>query len=245
MSEHFSSNLKLSVQPKEFFNEQWNVYQKVLINNYMGHREIYDVLHQLLLKQFPESFKMLELGCGDASFTAQALVDTNIVFYQGIDLSEVALKIAQKNLEAIAAEKILITGDLANFNSELPSQEAEQFDVIMTSFALHHLSLAQKDAVISKISNCLKTDGIFILIDVVRQDQEEREAYIRRYLDDVEQRWDRITPEEYLMVEGHISSSDFPETQETLRRLAIQHNFSRVDCLYCDRLDTTQLLCFY
>jgi ubiquinone/menaquinone biosynthesis C-methylase UbiE len=203
------SNPDLSIEPQEFFNRQWNIYQKVLNNNYMGHREIYAVLHELLVSRSEKPFKMLELGCGDASFTTQALVDTSIAFYQGIDLSEVALGIARQNLEAIALENALIQGDLANFDNELPLQ---QFDVIMTSFALHHLDLVHKDGVFGSISNYLKPDGIFILIDVVRQQNEEREAYIRRYLDDVEQRWTQITPEDYIMVEGHISASDFPET---------------------------------
>jgi ubiquinone/menaquinone biosynthesis C-methylase UbiE len=242
MSEHPSANPELLVEPQEFFNQQWNIYQKVLNNNYMGHREIYAVLHELLVKRSEKPFKMLELGCGDASFTTQALVDTNIAFYQGIDLSEVALEIARQNLEAIALENALIKGDLANFATELSLQ---QFDVIMTSFALHHLDLDHKDAVFGSISNYLKSDGIFILIDVVRQEKEEREAYIRRYLNDVEQRWTQITPEEYLMVEGHISASDFPETQKTFKELATKHHFSQVECLYRDRLDTTQLLCFY
>ncbi|PSB02475.1 ubiquinone biosynthesis protein UbiE [Merismopedia glauca CCAP 1448/3] len=211
----------------------------------MGHREIYTVLHELLVSHFQKPFRMLELGCGDASFTAQALVDTNIAAYQGIDLSEVALEIAEENLAAIAIETILLKGDLSNFTNELPQNKPQQFDIIMTSFALHHLDLAQKDSVINNISNCLNPDGIFILIDVVRQENEEREAYIRRYLNDVEQRWSMITPQEYSMVENHISASDFPETQQTLRQLAAKHNFSRVECLYGDRLDTTQLLCFY
>ena len=53
----------------------------------MGHREIYGVLHELLVSYFQKPFKMLDLGCGDASFTAQVLLDTNIVSYQGVDLS--------------------------------------------------------------------------------------------------------------------------------------------------------------
>ena len=50
---------------KEFFNRQWELYQKVLNNNYVGHQEIYDVLHKLLA-QWSKPFTMLDLGCGDA-----------------------------------------------------------------------------------------------------------------------------------------------------------------------------------
>ncbi|MDF5731527.1 MAG: class I SAM-dependent methyltransferase [Rhizonema sp. PD38] len=85
------SSEEASFSPKEFFNEQWKVYQKVLNNNYIGHREVYCILHEILVGYFQKPFKMLDLGCGDASFTAQALLNTNIVSYEGIDLSTPAL----------------------------------------------------------------------------------------------------------------------------------------------------------
>jgi hypothetical protein len=47
------------------------------------------------------------------------------------------------------------------------------------------------------------------------------------------------------MVETHISNNDFPETRETLDSIARKHGFLRVECLYRDPLDTSQLLCFY
>ena len=85
------NNEKNSSDPSnEFFNEQWELYQKVLSNNYMGHREIYNVLHEFLVNYYNKPFKMLDLGCGDASFSSQALLDTKINSYCGIDLSEPA-----------------------------------------------------------------------------------------------------------------------------------------------------------
>jgi ubiquinone/menaquinone biosynthesis C-methylase UbiE len=245
MSETLPNSQNLSVEAGELFNQQWEIYQKVLNHNYMGHREIYAILHDFLVNGWKKPFSMLELGCGDASYTAQALVDTNIASYQGIDLSQVALEIARQNLEAIACPKTLIEGDLCNFAAQLAQERSPQFDIIMTSFALHHLDLAQKDALICDVSHYLKPDGVFVLIDVVRQEQETREAYIRRYLQDIAERWQAIAPEEYLSLENHISVGDFPETQQTWRELATKHNFSRVECLYSDRLNTSQLLCFY
>ena len=32
-----------SLHSNELFEKQWQLYQKVLKNNYMGHRELYDV----------------------------------------------------------------------------------------------------------------------------------------------------------------------------------------------------------
>lgn len=64
----------IAPRSNELFNNQWILYQKILNNNYMGHQEIYDILHEFLLSNFQKPFKMLELGCGDATFTAKALL---------------------------------------------------------------------------------------------------------------------------------------------------------------------------
>lgn len=229
----------------EFFNEQWQLYQKVLNENYMGHTEIYGTLHDFLVNYYNnKAFNILDLGCGDASFSSQVLLDTKIYSYCGIDLSEPALRIARGNMEKVPGEKTFIQENLFDLVLQLGQNLKDNFDVILASFSLHHLSLEQKECLISQLPNLLKANGVFLLIDIVRLPGENREAYIRRYLENVRQYWSLLTPQEFFKVEEHISSSDFPETQETLYSLAQKYKFSQVDCLYRDPLDTTQLLCF-
>lgn len=238
----------LSDSSNEFFNQQWELYQKVLNNNYMGHREIYNVLHQFLVSYYNKPFKVLDLGCGDASFSSQALLDTQIHSYCGIDLSEPALKIAHHNLTNLPGEKTFIQGDLFDWVLKLGQNRTDNqdnFDAILASFALHHLNLEQKECLIAQLPHLLQANGIFLLIDMVRLPEEDRETYIRRYLGNVRQFWSLLNPQEVFSVEEHISSSDFPETQETFYSLAQKHQFSRFECLYHDPLDTAQLLCFY
>ncbi|MDJ0800578.1 MAG: class I SAM-dependent methyltransferase [Calothrix sp. MO_167.B12] len=229
----------------QFFNEQWQLYQKVLNNNYMGHQEIYGILHDFLGNYFQTPFSLLDLGCGDASFTTQALLNTLISAYKGIDLSEVALEIAQGNLERIPCEKTFIQDDILTAVNQLVKQQEYSFDVVITSFALHHLSLEEKDSVIGQIFHLLKPHGILIIIDAIRLSAEDRETYIKRYLNNVRQDWSLISSQEYAMIENHISTCDFPESQNTLSAIARKHNFDRYECLYEDDFETTQLLCFY
>lgn len=230
---------------KEFFNQQWQVYQKVLKNNYMGHQEIYNVLHELLVKNLPKPFTMLDLGCGDGSFTAQALLNTQISEYTGIDVSVPAVEDGKKNIAVTGCQGNFIIGDCWQLTHDLAKNEPNKFDVVFTSFALHHLQLSEKEDVIKNIKNLLKSGGIFILIDIVRQENEDRDSYVKRYLENVKKDWTLITPEEYTMVDNHISSSDFPETQSNLKNISQQVGFSNFECVYRDELDTTQLLCFY
>ncbi|MEA5573468.1 class I SAM-dependent methyltransferase [Calothrix sp. UHCC 0171] len=235
----------ISPRSNELFNNQWATYQKILNSNYMGHREIYNALHELLVDYFQKPFTILELGCGDASFTTTALLNTFVLSYKGIDLSKLALEIAASNMAKIKCSQVFTEGDFSQLVPELVKNRQDTFDAILISFALHHLSTEEKDYIIGQLLNLLSTDGVFILIDIFRKQEEDREWYIKRYLEEVQKNWFLLTPQEYSMVESHIWSSDFPETQETLYSIAQKHNFNRVECLYCDSLDTTKLLCFY
>lgn len=234
-----------SAYSNEFFNNEWRIYQKILNNNYLRHQEIYSILHQVLVKYFQKSFSMLDLGCGDCTFITQALLNTTITEYQGVDLSESALEIAHSNMVSLDCEKNFIQGNFLEVVPELVNQRHDSFDIIVASYALHHLSLEQKDFMIGQLASLLQGDGVFILIDIVRQKQEVREVFMKRYLEGIRKYWSLLTPQEYLMTENHISSRDFPETQEALDEISRKHNFTRVECLYCDPLDVIQLLCFY
>lgn len=231
--------------PNDLFNNQWKLYQKVLSNNYIRHREFYSILHEFLVSYFQNPFSLLDLGCGDASYTAQALLNTTIASYKGIDLSEPALKIARDNMELIACDKLFIQEDFLESVTELVKERKDRFDVILASFALHHLTLEQKDYIIGQFIHLLKANGVFLLIDTVRREGEQREAFIKRYLDGVYKYWSLLTPPEVFAVEAHVSSSDFPETLETLHLIAQKHGFLRSETLYSDPLDTAKLLCFY
>lgn len=231
--------------PKEFFNKHWKAYQKILNNNHLRHQEIYSILHELLVNYFQKPFKMLELGCGDASFTAQALSNTNIAFYQGIDLSMPALEIAKQNMAKIQCHTTFTKGDFSQSILKLLLEEHNKFDAILMSFALHHLHLDQKCYLIEQIQKLLFPNGVFILIDIVRKPEEDRETYIKCYLENVKKDWFSLTHEEYLIFTNHISSSDFPETQQIYKEISQKYGFAVFECLYRDPHGTTQLLCMY
>ena len=239
---HHSPNQQSFKSDNKFFDEQWRIYQKILHNNYMGHEEIYSVVHQFLVDRYNKPFKLLDLGCGDASFAAQALLNTTIHSYVGVDLSASALEIARDNIANLPGEKLFIQDDL--FESIFQHQD-HSFEVILASFALHHLTFSQKERFIARLPELLTNNGVFLLVDIFRQPQESREDYLQRYLNNIRQDWSLINSQEFSKIQEHMTSSDFPETQENLYSLASQSGFSPMDCLYRDRLDTTQCLCFY
>jgi SAM-dependent methyltransferase len=237
-------NLQSSAVVEELFDSQWQLYNKILDNNYMGHQEIHGALRNFLLS-YSKPFSVLDLGCGNASFISQILLGTNISAYHGIDLSEAALLIAQRNLATIPCTKAFTVGDIVELIPQLVNEHSKSFDIILSTFAIHHLNLEQKGFVISQLSRLLKENGVFVLLDIIRRDDEAREAFIQRMVERVQQEWSLLTPEEITITCDHISSGDFPETQETLYLLGQKNGFKNVSCLYKDARHTSQVLCFY
>ena len=233
-----------SLHSNELFEKQWQLYQKVLKNNYMGHRELYDVLQGFLADRFQNPFSFLDLGCGDATFAVRALANTPVALYQGIDLSAAALEFARENVAALSCSSSFMEGNFFTVVPDLVRNSATRFDAILASFALHHLSREEKEQTIAELHHLLEPDGVFLLADVVRPQGETRDDYLHRYLSNMRRDWQEISPEEYASMEEHLLSRDFPETEETLLGFAHRNGFSNVINLYRDSLDTTQLLCF-
>jgi SAM-dependent methyltransferase len=237
-------NPESSIQCREFFNDKWKLYQKVLTYNYMKHQEIYDVLHHFLIGNWQQQFNVLDLGCGDASFITKALQNTAVSYYLGLDLSEIAIAIARQNLQVIPCTQEFIQGDFLKVIPLLVKEPKNKFEIVLTSFAFHHLKLEEKDHLLSQIKQLLLPGGMFILIDFVAQEGESREIYIHRYLQNVRQQWQKLTDAETALVSQHMLESDYPETQATLELLAFKNRFQRVESLYQDE-QISQLCCFY
>ena len=70
------------------FRKQWQLYRKVVDYNYLFHREAYNCLHRILVDEAIQPFRFLDVACGDASATVEALKGTQVASYHGIDLSE-------------------------------------------------------------------------------------------------------------------------------------------------------------
>ena len=96
---------------QELFLAQWQVYRKMVDNDYLFHRGAYDCLHRYLRDKVTGPFRFLEVACGDASKSSEALLGTGILEYHGIDISQPALEIARRNLARLSCSVTLSEGD--------------------------------------------------------------------------------------------------------------------------------------
>jgi len=206
---------------QEIFNA-WSVYDTVLENNYMFHNQIYeDVKHFLSVRYAQGPFTILDLGCGNARHLALALQNCSVACYRGYDLSEAAITQARHNLAYLNCPIELYQGDLlAGLQTN-----TEKYDLIFSSFALHHLTSDGKAAFFELAYHALDEKGIVLLIDTAREENEDRPSYLNRYCGWLRAEWKSMSSEELDFICNHIQNGDFPETTSGIRTLAARAGF--------------------
>ena len=211
-------------QIKQFF-DSWGLYKKFLQYNYMNHQELFAATHKLLLARTEKPLRFLDIGCGDAIYVINLLQEFDQVNYTGIDLSTTALQEAQQNFSHSKHTPELIAGDLVEVITELDSHS---FDVILSSFCLHHYQLADKHNIYRQIHQLLKPGGSFIMIDLWRQDNHQRSDYLSQTMNQFYEELIEFTPEEIAYTKQHIESADFPDTLDETRRTLVASGFEHI-----------------
>ena len=206
------------------FFDEWSVYDQVLDHNYMHHDEIYRDVQRFFADEFGDRpFTLLDLGCGSARHLGRAIKGRSIGRYVGYDLSDVALAHAKPNLASMSCPVELHQGDLL----EGLRASGEKFDVIFTSFALHHLASAEKELFFQSAHERLGKEGILLLIDTMREEGEERPVYLDRYFAWLRSACETLSPAALDLLCDHIRGNDFPETVATLSAMATRTGFDR------------------
>lgn len=207
----------------------------------MFHQQIHQVIQKLFLEHFQqEPFSLLDLGCGDSSLIAKTINDIPLTCYHGIDISEIALEASKKNFASSSFDIVLSHGDFFEITDLLKTK----FDVIMSGYSLHHLPLWQKDILFGNCRKNLKKNGIFLVYDLIKKDNENRDKYLERYWINCKNNRKEMTIKELENSKKHIFEGDFPESIETLNHLASKHGFKHANILYRDPQLLLGLICW-
>lgn len=206
----------------EMFRSSWSLYDTVVGHNYMFHREIQKCIHDALgARRTNGGYSLLDLGCGNARSMAACAGDCPPVRYEGVDLSPAALAEAAENLRSWPS----VTLQEQDMLTKAQSVPASSFDVVYSSFAMHHLDVAGKERLLAACARLLKPGGIFLLVDVLREEGETREQFLENYFRIVRAKWTAITPAQVEEIYRHVSTFDFPETFRTLAEMARKAGF--------------------
>jgi ubiquinone/menaquinone biosynthesis C-methylase UbiE len=212
--------------------EEWQIYEKLLIHDYMDHRAFFNRLQAEILARFKRPVAILDLGCGDLTPVLPMLANIPLQRYVGIDESDVALTRAARRLQELHVPGRLVKGDLLQAMAEL----GESFDVILASFSLHHLADSKdKQRTLEAGRQLLTPDGLFALIDVFSAESEPRDRYLGRWVKHAETRYVELQDEEKEILFHHVHSRDFPVSLTTFEALGKLAGLGQFEVLLEDR----------
>ena len=223
---------------REFFNG-WSLYRRIVDNDYLYHRSVRESL-AAWLDGLNHPFSFLDLGCGDAEFSSGLLKGRHLVSYTGIDISPVALDLAEKNTRDLMAPCKLHVGDFLMSLSTL----AESYDLIYIGLSLHHLTRAEKEFFFGELRRKISPGGTLLIFDPVLTPGESRESYMGRWVDHAEWAWKALSLEEVTGAIEHVTTSDYPEEITTLNHMATGAGFLPAEILFMDRTDFYALMAF-
>ena len=221
--------------------EEWQVYEKLLVHDYMDHRAFFGRLQAEIQARFSRPVAVLDLGCGDLAPILGLLESVPLRRYVGVDESDVALSLARRRLDEAGLAGELLHGDL------LTSLEgmAGPFDLVVASFSLHHLAdPADKLRTLRGASRVLGPDGLFALIDVFSAESEPRERYVERWIANAEARYHALQPAEKTILFEHVRARDFPLSLKTWQGLGREAGLPRCESLLEDGDGLNRLVTF-
>lgn len=190
------------------FSKNWTIYQKIIHANFMLHNEFGSITKHILDNiDGNRTITFLDLGCGDASHLAYHLTGFKLSSYTGYDMSSSALELATENIPQISKSMFFQEGNMV----QLLDKDTNQYSVIYSSYAIHHLDQISKAKLFNDIYQKLATNGLFIYIDIYKQKEQTRIQYISDYTEWMEREWALLADEEKNLVYSHIEQFDFPE----------------------------------
>jgi SAM-dependent methyltransferase len=209
---------------QELFAKGLATYQKVVGHNYMAHREVYAVLHQVLATQAPDRFVFLDVACGTATASAKALVGAGVGRYIGVDISRPSLDMAQEALGNLHCPVDLRCQDFV----EAINGWDEPVDVVWIGQSLHHLRAPEKLDFMRRVRALLSRNGLFLIWEPTFFEGEDREGWLVRFRR-LRAEWSMVTDEEFAAFEDHCSASDYAETSATWIAMGREAGFEQVD----------------
>jgi hypothetical protein len=88
----------------------------------------------------------------------------------------------------------------------------EHADAAWCSLSIHHLATDDKLNLMKAIRGAVGARGMFMLYEPTRRADEDRPAFLDRFMRTNKPLWTVLTPAEWDQIWHHVSTCDFPET---------------------------------
>lgn len=134
------------------------------LNFYKYYNKILNTTYENAIANKGDKIKVLEIGVGTGNLASRFLENNyNII---GIDQSREMLNVAKEKFPKLK----LRLGDFLN----IPFENGK-FDVIVSTYAFHHLNEGEKKISIDEMIRVLKDDGRIVIGDLMFESEEEKE----------------------------------------------------------------------
>ncbi|MFM7033862.1 MAG: class I SAM-dependent methyltransferase [Planctomycetia bacterium] len=205
--------------------DQWHVYRAIVDADWMAHRAIFHGVRAWVLLRHPGPFTLVDLGCGDAGFIKHTFDATGLWAYTGVDASTMALSKARDELAGARFRTQFVEADMLAHLRRHSSPDATTSDVILASYAVHHLPAREKQEFFRLAHGALAGGGSLLLADIFRRGEETREEYLAAYVGMMRQGWKELPPEGLASTVEHVTQRDFPETTAAIATMAREAGF--------------------
>lgn len=239
--QHDATAPVLDAAAEEQFAQQWLVYHKLVVNDYVFHREVYATLHRVLRQQVARPFRFLDLACGDAAGVVGALLGTQVQHYHGVDLSGPALAMASISVEALSCPVELDQRDFIAAMADRP----EPADVVWIGLSLHHLATADKLTLMREVRAVVGEAGRFLIYEPTCRDGEDQDGYLARFARVSRPLWAALSAAEWAGLLGHVTRCDLPESAAGWTALGHEAGFGQVEQLFVAPTDLYRLFAFH
>ena len=225
----------------EFNKSQWAKAE--FAQEYRDSADVYIVERKRLLeilKSFYRHFignkpyqNVLDLGCGDGIVIYELLkIDTSIEATL-IDGSEDMLNKAKDRLRDFRKIHFILASFQEILNNKIVPQK---YDFIVSSLAIHHLTMDEKIALFRTIYACLKNEGFFLNIDVVLAPSDALEHwYLSLWKQWIEERTSSLGESNHYadIIRRYKDNTDNkPDTLDAQLNALQTSGFKDIDCFY-------------
>lgn len=163
-------------------------YGSGILNFYKNYNEIIDTTYKKAVRDKESTIKILEIGVGTGNLSRRFLEHQYDII--GIDQSREMLNVAKEKFLKLK----LRLGDFLN----IPFENGK-FDVVVSTYAFHHLREEEKGIAIREMIRVLKDNGRIVIGDLMFENQEEKEKIISRL---TEEEIEEIEDEYYSNIES-------------------------------------------
>ena len=147
---------------EEAFNQSAGYYDAWVRKALPGFDDLFSSALQALPFPANASIRVLDLGAGTGLFSSFILEKFPQARFTLVDLAEGMLAVARERFQAAAAQFTYTVADIRSIQLDA------EFDLVISSLAIHHLGHAEKQALFRDIHAALHSPGFFLNIDQIQ-----------------------------------------------------------------------------